>query len=404
MKTTKCFTMALTMVLHSRLRSWLTILGIVIGVASVISIVGIGTGLSQQVNSNLGQLEADIITISPGYSKAQSFGPPGRGGGTFGETSSSNQDPLTNKDIQTLKGISNIELINQQVSGSVDLTYLGEKGTVTLTGVNQKVYYEITNDEVSEGRLLQPSDSNVIIIGGRLASGYFEKEIKINQLLSIEGRSFRVVGILDDTSNSIIMPIDSAYEVLENKEKNEYDTIELKVKDVDKLNETEEEIVTKLMRSRHITNEDDRDFTVKTNAESDSLRQEMTSTLTTFLTAIASVSLLVGAVGIANTMFTAVLEKTKDIGIMKSIGARNEDILIIFILNAALIGLVGGLIGVAFGYLFSLVLTYVGLTSIIAVKTVFVTLGVSIAVGMISGFIPAVNASKLDPVIALRRD
>ncbi len=401
MKLKKCFKMALNMVLHSKLRSWLTILGIVIGVASVIAIVGIGQGLNQEINNNLGDLQADLITITPGYSSAQSFGPPGRGG--FGDSSSSNQDPLTKKDVQTLRGISNIDLINPQISGSVDLTYLGEEGSVSLTGVDQRVYYELTTDEIAQGRMLSSSDSNVIVIGGRLASSFFDKEIKINQLLSIEGRSFRVVGILDDTSTSILMPIDSAYDVLDSKTKDEYDQIQVIIDNVEELNETELEIITDLMRSRHV-NEDSRDFSVRTNDASNDFRQELTSTLTTFLTAIASVSLVVGAVGIANTMFTAVLEKTKDIGIMKSIGARNEDILLIFLFNSALIGFVGGVLGVIIGMILAVGLSVLGLTSIVTLKSIIITVGISILVGMLSGFIPAINASKLTPVDALRRE
>lgn len=391
--------MALNMVLHSKLRSWLTIIGIVIGVASVISIVGIGEGMNQQILSDLGELQADIITITPGYSKAQTFGPSRN---REVDSLSSNNAILNNKDVQTLKGINEIDLINTKISGRVDLQYLGEEGSVTLTGVEQKVYSQISSTDILEGRNLNPSDSNVILIGSKLSTGYFEKDIKINQLLSIEGRTFRVVGILDDSSTSIIMPINGAYDVLE-KDKFEYETIEVKIKDTDKLNETENEIITKLMRSRHV-DENDRDFTVRTNAESNTFRQEMVSTLTTFLTAIASVSLIVGAVGIANTMFTAVLEKTKDIGIMKSIGARNADILIIFLLNAALIGFVGGILGTIIGFGLAALLTMIGLTSIVTLNTVIMTLGIAIIVGMISGFIPAINASKLNPVEALRRD
>lgn len=398
--------MALNMVFHAKLRSWLTILGIVIGVASVISIVGIGSGMNQQMMDNMGTLEADIITITPGYSRAQGFSQGQNRENPFRESSSSSssQKPLTDKDVQALRGINNVALINTQISGQVDLTYLGEKGKFTVTGVNQKVYAQITSTKISDGRMLSASDSNVILIGKQLASSFFEKEIKVGQLLTIEGRNFRVVGIIDEAnSRAIIMPIDAAFEVLKDSTKGEYGSIIVKIKDADKLNETESEIQTKLLRSRNL-NKDKQDFSIRTNSQSNSMREEMTSTLTTFLTAIASVSLIVGAVGIANTMFTAVLEKTKDIGIMKSIGARNEDILIIFLLNAGFIGLVGGAIGVMFGYILSFVLTAIGLTSVISIKIVFMTLAVAIMVGMISGFIPAINASKLNPVEALRRD
>jgi len=237
MKFHKCFRMALNLVLHSRLRSWLTIIGIVIGVASVITIVGIGNGLSSQIQSNLGILNADIITISPGYSKAVDFGPPDRGTST--SSSSADQEPITNKEVQILKSINNIEYINTKISGSVDIYYSGKEGKATVTGVNVDVYSKISSTKILSGRNLDGADSNVIVIGNNLATKYFEKEILINQLLTIEGRTFRVIGILDDNSNSIIMPINSAYEVLSDKTKFEYDTIEVKVKNADILNETE---------------------------------------------------------------------------------------------------------------------------------------------------------------------
>lgn len=399
MKLKKCLYMALNMVFHSKLRSWLTILGIVIGVASVISIVGIGEGLNQEINDNLGDLEADIITITPGYSQAQSFGGPGRGRDT---TTSSNNDPLTSKDIQALRGINEIDLISPLISGSVEMEYLGEEGSVSLSGVETNVYDELESPDILDGRTLTQSDSNVILIGESLSQDYFENEIKVNQLLSIEGRSLRVVGIIENGGNSIVAPIDLAFDLLD-KDDDEYDSIEVKISNVDMLNVTEEEIISELMRSRRL-DDDSRDFSVRTNTGSNDFRAEMTQTLTSFLTGIAAISLLVGAVGIANTMFTSVLEKTKDIGIMKSIGARNEDILIIFIFNSALIGLVGGALGTTLGFLVASFLTSLGLTSIITFQSVIGTLVISILVGVISGFIPAINASKLDPVIALRRE
>ncbi len=384
---------------HSKLRSWLTILGIVIGVASVIAIVAIGEGLSNQIQSNLGTLNADIITITPGFSRAQTFG----GRQTTITTSSSNVVTLTRKDVLALKTIPQIDLINTKISGNVEISYLAKKGTLNLQGVDTNVFSKISSIKILKGRNLGPSDSNVILIGNNLATKYFEKEILLNQLITIEGKSFRVIGILDDNSNSIIMPINTAYDLINNKEKFVYDSIELKVKNPDNLNETEEIIKNTLMRSRNV-NEKNIDFTIRSNTSANTTRQDMINTLKTFLTAIASVSLLVGAVGIANTMFTSVLEKTKEIGIMKAIGARNMDILTIFLLNAGLIGMIGGIIGICLGILISTILNSAGIPSIINLQIIIITLIISIFVGMISGLIPAINASKLKPVDALRRD
>jgi putative ABC transport system permease protein len=147
-------------------------------------------------------------------------------------------------------------------------------------------------------------------------------------MISVEGTSFRVIGILDDQSTSIYMPIQMAYQLIDDSVIGEYDSIVIKVKDEEALNETIEKLNSTLMISRHVT-EKTKDFTITSSKQMQETRSEMMSTMSTFLLAIAAVSLLVGAVGVANTMFTSVLEKTKEIGIMKAIGARNKDILMI---------------------------------------------------------------------------
>ncbi|MBN2880881.1 ABC transporter permease [Candidatus Woesearchaeota archaeon] len=399
MKLRKTFKHALNMVLHSKLRSWLTILGIVIGVASVISIVAIGAGMEKSVTDQMSGLGADILTVTSGYSKAMSAMGPGR---FRDEGGSSSSDPITNKDVQALKGVYEIKYMDTRISGRADVYYVGESSSVSVTGVDPKVWKEITTDEVGEGRLLDAADTNVVVIGARLATETFEREIGINKLITIGDKLFRVVGILEDgTGNEIYMPINSAYDVLEDSTRGEYDSIVIQVKeDVDVDNATEK-IEKKLMLSRHVT-EKTRDFSVSSSAQMMSMVSSMTSTITGFLTGIAAISLLVGAVGIANTMFTSVLEKTKTIGIMKAIGARDRDILLIFLFNAGIIGFVGGLLGIALGALIAQGMVAIGMTAVVELKTVFISLAVSIIVGMISGFIPAYQGSQLHPVDALR--
>ena len=407
MKFYKCFKHALNMVLHSKLRSWLTILGIVIGVGSVVAIMSIGSGMQASMEDQMGALGGDIITLTAGYSRSSGFmgggGPPGMGGGQ-----TSDDAEITRSDLQALKGISDLELIDTRIQGSVDVIYLGNEGSASLTGVDQKVWSQITTDEIAEGRFLDSADKNVVVIGGRLADGYFDDDIiTINKMITIEGSSFRVVGILDDTSTSIYMPIQTAYQVLEDSETDVYDSIVIKVKNEDLLDETIEKVEKKLMLVRHVT-EKDQDFSISSNKQASESREEMMSSMNAFLTAIASVSLLVGAVGIANTMFTSVLEKTKEIGIMKAIGAKNRDILSIFILNAALIGLVGGLLGVILGTILSGLLPSLmgtGLTrggTLVTMNSVILALSVSVFVGISAGIIPAYQGSKLKPVDALR--
>jgi putative ABC transport system permease protein len=413
MKLVKAFKHAFNMVVHSKLRSWLTILGIVIGVASVISIISLGDALQADMTSQLGDLGGDILTVTAGASKAQKFGP-GRMKFGGGGVATEDEVVVDKTDLQVLKGISNIKLFDTQISGNADIYYLAKKGTVLVKGVDSSTWSQITTMDVADGRMLGSADTNVIVIGGRIADGFFEDKILgVNQLVTIEDKLFRIVGVLDDSSTSVYMPINSAYEILDDKEKGVYDSIIIKVKNEDELETVIENIENKLMLKRHVT-EKKKDFSIYSNKQSNEARAEMMGSLTSFLAAIAAVALLVGAVGIANTMFTSVLEKTKEIGIMKAIGARNNDILMIFLLNAALIGLIGGLLGVFFGVLLSGILPSLmggssgmigkmgSAGSVVSLSSVFWALGISVFIGVASGVIPAYQASRLRPVDALR--
>jgi putative ABC transport system permease protein len=315
---------------------------------------------------------------------------------------------LTRTDVQILRGVPDIALIDTQIRGNVKVSYLGKSGSVSLTGVDQKVWSQITTEEISNGRMLDSADYNVVVIGGRLADTYFDQPLGINKMITIEGTAFRIVGILDSQSNTIIMPIQMAYQLLDEKEKDTYDSIVVKIKNEEDLDEVVVKIENKLMISRHVT-EKQKDFSVSSNQQITQVRSEMMSSMNTFLTAIAAVSLLVGAVGISNTMFTSVLEKTKEIGIMKAIGARNKDILAIFLFNAGLIGLAGGILGVILGIILSGALPSLmgGLPmarggTYVSLNIILIALSVSFSVGLIAGFIPAYQGSKLKPVDALR--
>lgn len=416
MKLSKCLKNAFEMVLNSKIRSWLTILGIVIGVGAVISIMSLGSSMQTTITRQLDDLGSDIITLTAGQQRATTFfsgrtmpGGGGGGGRNIITTSNAVDDAELNlKDVQILRSIAGISLIDTNIRDNVKVSYLDKSGTVSLTGVDQSIWSRITRLKVKEGRLLDPADSNVIVIGGRLAESYFDSPIRINQMLTIEDNSFRVVGIIDDSSTNIFMPIQMAYQILDNKENNVYDTIIIKVNDVNKLNETLNIIEERLIISRMV-NKDNKDFSLTTNVETQQTRNEMMDAMKTFLLAIAAVSLIVGAVGIANTMYTSVLEKTKEIGIMKAIGARNSDILTIFIFNSAIIGLIGGILGIFFGMILSNFLPlltgnirFLSGEINISSESIILALFVSIIIGTLSGLFPAYKASKLKPIDALR--
>ncbi|MFH0875642.1 MAG: ABC transporter permease [archaeon] len=414
MKLYKAFKYAINMVLHAKIRSWLTILGIVIGVAAVVSIVSLGESLKTEMNSQLDALGGDLLTIRAGASRAMMFGPGGGGVSISGgsATSTTEEIVLDKTDLQVLKGVSDIKVMDTQISGRADVYYVAEKGSASVTGVDPATWAQITTSTLSDGRMLGPADTNVIVVGGRIADGFFKKKLGVNQLVTIEDRLFRIVGILDDSSTNIYMPISVAYDIIDDAKKDVYNSIIIKVKNEEELDTAIENIQTKLMLKRHVTSKK-LDFTISSNKERQVQRAEMVSSLTTFLTAIAAVALLVGAVGIANSMFTSVLEKTKEIGIMKAIGARNSDILTIFLLNAGLIGFIGGLLGIFFGVMLSGFLPVLmgqsgGMFSrfssggVISMSSIFMALGISVFIGIAAGVIPAYQASKLKPVDALR--
>ena len=403
--------MGLNMLVHSKLRSWLTIIGIVIGIGSVVGILSLGDSMQEQVQSRLAELDLTKITISPGYTKAPSNmpGPPGGGGG--GTTT---DVELTDTDIAALRGLNNISYIEGEISGSEPVIYAAQNATLSITGVDPQVWQYMTTLKTQSGRLLEPSDKYVAVIGSGVASGTYKQDIGINQVITVNGKAVRVVGILSEEGQgdrSIYMPIDGAVTLINDSKNNVYDSITVKAKSEDAVDNLTQDIVDKLMISRHIVNDDDRDFSVSASKSMAESVTEMTSSMTLFLSAIAAVSLLVGAVGIANTMFTSVLEKTKEIGTMKAIGAKNRDILMIFLFNSAMVGLVGGILGDILGAFVSTLFPLLGLRMMggggsssiyFAPDLMAYGLILAIMIGVLSGVVPAYRASKLKPVDALR--
>ena len=425
MKSKKALQLALNTLFHSKLRSWLTIIGIVIGIASVVIILSISDAAQRQIEDRLGDLGADVLTVSPGAARAQGAGFGGggmMGGGSperFGERSSSTsiQKNLTSRDITMIKSVDNVLYVMGSVSGTADIIYSTKTASDSrCTGVEVSVWKDLTTETLSSGRFLTTGDTYSVVIGERVATNTFDKEIPLNTKINIGGKSFNVVGILKDSS-SIYMPLGAARDTLEGVGEKEFGYISVKIKDVDLADETVGNITKKLMASRGILKEQDTDFSVTNPSAMQETMEEMMQTVTIFLGAIAAISLLVGAIGIANTMFTSVLEKTKDIGIMKAIGAKNKHILLIFLFNSGLIGLSGGLGGVILGLILAEVIINNLLTSISSTAvanpgiisnffspTILAVLFFSVIIGVIAGLIPAYRASKLSPVDALRSE
>jgi putative ABC transport system permease protein len=411
---------------HRGLRSWLTILGIVVGVAAVVSILSIGSGMQQVISSQLGGLGADIFTVSPGFSRATGMG----FGNRMPETARSEtagiatgSQNLTDRDIQTIKSVLGVQFVDGIVSGRVDATYLAQTAAVSVQGVDPLAWREMTTSELESGRYLTPGDENSVVIGNRIANDMFKQPVLINTQITIGGKSFGVVGILKasgglsgfvGSDNTIIMPISAARTIITDVGTDQFSSIQVKVTNAESVGEVANNTEQKLLLSRHVT-ADTKDFTI-TSAQS--MQQTISSVMGTmdlFLAGIAAISLLVGAIGIANTMFMSVMERTRQIGILKALGATNSEIMKLFLLESAMIGFIGGLIGVFLGFIASGVISELGVRmigtgvrgiengiTVITPELVFFAIGFSVLIGVVSGLFPARRAAKLQPVEALR--
>jgi len=411
MRLNKIFKLSLNLLLHSKLRSWLTVIGIVIGVAAVVSIISIGQGLQNNVQSQIGGLGQDIITISSGSSRA--FGGGGR------EGSSTNSKHLSTKDIQTLKLVPGIKYINGIISGRTDVFFNTDKSSLSIHGIDTSVFKEFITVPLASGRYLGIGETRSVVIGNGVAKEVF-KNLQPGYTLIINNNPFKIIGILSSSSgigssnNAVYISEKDAREILSEKidlKNNEFSSIEVKVKDVNFIEDTTAKIDYALTNSRHVRS-DKKDFSVSSPLALQQRFSAVTSSITIFLGVIAAVSLLVGGIGVANTMFTSVLEKTKDIGIMKAIGAKNKDILLIFLINSGMLGFVGGAIGIISGSIISYLLPLIGfsigpgnnggLKTAISFNLLLFAILFSVIIGMVSGAIPAYRASKLKPVDALR--
>jgi putative ABC transport system permease protein len=417
MKLNDIIELSLNSLSHRGLRSWLTILGIVIGVAAVVAILSIGAGMQQVISTQLGGLGADIVTISPGFSRASGMG--------FSEgsrqTSTTSQN-LTDRDVQIIKSVSGIRFVNGVVSGRASVTYLAESASVSVQGVDPLAWKEITTSELESGRYLTPGDGNVVVIGNGVANNMFKQPLLLNTQIIIEGKSFGIVGILEESGgiasltgsdNTIFIPISAARTIIEDVLVNQFSSIQVKVADSESVDEVVANIEQRLMLSRHVTNET-KDFTIISAQAMQETISSVMGTLNLFLGGIAAISLLVGAIGIANTMFMSVMERTRQIGTLKALGTTNFEIMKLFLFESAMIGFIGGLIGIFLGFIASGTISEIGIRmmgvgrmgttsmTVITPELVLFAIGFSVLIGMVSGLLPARRASRLEPVEALR--
>lgn len=391
------FLSAYNSIIANKIRSFLTIIGIVIGIASVITISGLGEGSKKSVNDNLAKLGTNRINISTNY-----------------RSTITAKDRLNYDDEELLKAYDQIVNISPLRSLSTKYEFSDDYYTVTLNGVNEEAD-KIENLDMMYGTFLTESSlkskNRVIVIDNVLAKKVFNKEDVVGEQikLTIRGKEkvFNIIGVYENTSESntkqsqnysatAYTPITVIDLLLPNFYVSQY---EATVKDINKIDEISDNVI-KLLSIKHRNNN-------KYNVESVMERMEsinsILDTLTIFISFVAGISLFVGGIGVMNIMLVSVTERTKEIGICKSIGASNNYIMFQFIIEAIILCSVGGILGIVGGYAASYIIGgLVNVTPYIPLLTVFIAFGISTLIGVVFGVFPAKKAAELNPIDALR--
>ena len=385
-----------------KLRALLTILGIFIGIAAVVSLISLGQGLQETVSEQFEVMGIDKIMITPI-------------GGYFGIGVEGTK--LTNNDVDVVKKVRGVEQVSGMLYKVVRVEYKDELKYTWIMGVSTEpesieLLESMQSLEIAEGRNLQEGDGKKAVVGYMFPEAkFFKKAVKIRDTIEIEGQEFKVVGTLEQIGStqddsSVLIPLDVSRELL--NEPYRVDMIMLKVQSGFNVNEVAEDIKDELRDYRNV-DEGEEDFTVQTSEQMIKNLNLILNVVQIVLIGITAISLLVGGIGIANTMYTSVLERTREIGIMKAVGARNSDIMLIFLIESGLLGLVGGIIGVIFGLGISKSVEIIAaisgnsiLKASLSPTLIVGALAFSFIVGSLSGLMPAKQAAELKPVDALR--
>jgi putative ABC transport system permease protein len=388
--------MAFDSIKQRKLRSGLTVLGIVIGIAAIIALVSIGEGTNAAVSSALGSLGANTIFVAGG------------GGGGFGPPSAS--ESLQKKDLTDVQSTRGIEAAVGIFVKSSTVTFKDQTKPLSFFGVDskeaQKFFTEIGVVQLEEGRFFKSGERHVAVVGNAIAAKAFDTPLKVNDKFTIKDEKIQIVGILKETGQStydniVISPIEDVQE--SSAEKDQYTIIFARVSDPSRIDEIASSIQKKMDDSHG-----KKVFQVFTAKQLTEQIGTVTNMLSLVLGGIAGIALIVAGIGIANTMYMSIMERTKEIGIMKAIGASNRNVLEIFLMEAALIGIIGGIVGDVVGTGLSEVLGAVlknyGLAFSTKVTPELLGLGIAFSVGVsvLFGFLPARKAAKLRPIEALR--
>ena len=399
---------ALRALLANKLRSGLTMLGIVIGVGAVVALLSIGTGAQASITNRIQGIGANLITVFSGTRNQAA--PSGAGGGATA--------PLTYEEALQLRGLPGVEAVAPQVQSRQPIKNSNKQANVQVVGVTPD--YSIAHpDQLDHGRFIATNDvsakSRVAVVGSQVVTDLFGGLDPVGKQIKINGILFQVVGVMKSQGSggfgfsrdtTTYIPITTAFARLARTRvgnQNTVSTIEVSAIDSDSISTAMASLTDKLTVLHKIKPGAAADFTVQSQADILAAATQVTGVLTVFLGAIAGISLVVGGIGVMNIMLVSVTERTREIGLRKAVGARRRDILYQFLTETITLSLLGGIIGILVGAGISALVNASGtIATVVSLQSVLLAFGFSAAVGIFFGIYPANRAAGLKPIEALR--